>query len=252
MITRDCGPLLELADVRARLGLTRESYGGLHAIPVDAIVGTVDRCCDFDRCFHPQRGDLRARVAAVERAFADGAFPPIDVVQVDRAYFVTDGHKRVAAARRLGVTTIDANIARVPSPVPLDGAIGRRDLPRLEAERRFVAETGLNAARVRCRSANAYAELTEIVKAYGYDLSRAESRLIALPEVAAHWYEHELLPTLRGAGELADLLACCPAGDLYLLLHSGQNDGELRTGPRWRPGWRRSEPDVPSRHEHAS
>jgi hypothetical protein len=236
---RSCGQLLELGDVRERLGLARESHGGLHPIPVDHIVGTVDRCCDFDRCFHAQRPDLQTRVAAVQRAFPDGAFPPIDVVQIDRAYFVVDGHKRVAAARRLGVATIDANVARVPSPVALDGAIGRADIPRLEAEDRFLAETGLRGVRLECRSPAGYAELAEVVKAHGYDLMRAEGRLLPAAETAEHWYAQDLVPTLREAGDIAELLACCPAGDLYLALHRRRDTEELRSRSRWRPGWRR-------------
>jgi ParB-like nuclease family protein len=239
MSMRACGPLLELGEIRERLGLARESHGGLHAIPVDHIVGTVDRCCDFDRCFHAQRPDLQARVSAVQRAFPEGAFPPIDVVQVDDAYFVVDGHKRVAAARRLGVATIDANVARVPSPVPLDGTIGRADLPRLEAEERFLVETGLRGVRVPCRSPAAYAELAEVIKAHGYDMMRAEGRLLPAAEMAAHWYAHDLVPTLRDAGDIAGLLACCPAGDLYLALHRRSDAEELRTPRRWPPGWRR-------------
>jgi uncharacterized ParB-like nuclease family protein len=160
---RDCGPLLELADVRERLGLAGSSDGGVRTIPVAAIVGTVDRCCDFDRCMNPQRGNLGARVAAVARAFPDGAFPPIDVVQVDNAYFVSDGHKRVAAARRLGVATIDAQVTRMPSPVALDGTVGYGDLARLQAERVLLREI---ARRLPCRSPAACDEIHELVDAH--------------------------------------------------------------------------------------
>jgi hypothetical protein len=160
---RDCGPLLELADVRDRLGLVGGSHGGARPIPVAAIVGTVDRCCDFDRCFHPQRGDLGARVAAIARAFPDGAFPAIDVVQVDRAYFVVDGHKRVAAARRLGIATIDALITRLPSPVAVHGTVGHGDLARLEAEGTLLREI---ARRLPCASDAACAEIDALTAAH--------------------------------------------------------------------------------------
>ena len=160
---RDCGPLLELAVIRDRLGLEAGSYGGVRTIPVAAIVGTVDRCCDFDRCFHPQRGDLGARVAALTRAFPDGAFPPIDVVQVDRAYFVVDGHKRVAAALALGVDTVDAQVMRMPSPVTVDGTVGHGDLARLEAERTLLREI---AQRLPCESPAACAEIDALTAAH--------------------------------------------------------------------------------------
>jgi hypothetical protein len=171
---RDCGPLLELADIRDRLGLEAGSDGGVRAIPVAAIVGTVDRCCDFDRCFHPQRGDLGTRVAALTRAFPDGAFPPIDVVQVDRAYFVVDGHKRVAASRRLGVATIDAQVTRMASPVTVDGTVGHGDLARLEAERNLLHEI---AARLPCESPAACAEIHAMTAAHRQRHSGAAGEL---------------------------------------------------------------------------
>ena len=171
---RDCGPLLELSDISARLGLAGGSDRGLHTIPVEAIVGTVDRCCDFDRCFHARRGDLPSRVAAIARAFPDGAFPPIDVVQVDRAYFVVDGHKRVAASRRLGVATIDAQVTRMPSPVTLDGTVGHGDLARLEAERTLLREI---AHRLPCESPAACAEIAAISAAHRQRHNRATGEL---------------------------------------------------------------------------
>jgi hypothetical protein len=163
---RDCGPLLELSDVSARLGLDGRSDGGFQTIPIDAIVGTVDRCCDFDRCFHARRGDLPKRVAAIARVFPDGAFPPIEVVAVDRAYFVADGHKRVAAARARGVATIDAHVIRMPSPVAVDGTVGHGDVARLQAERHLLREI---QRRLPCRSPAACAEIQALVATHRRD-----------------------------------------------------------------------------------
>jgi hypothetical protein len=75
---------------------------GIHAIPVDAIAGTVGRCCDFDRYFNAVRPQLRRAVAAVHDAFPDGAVPPINAFLLDDEYFVLDGRKRVATARAAG------------------------------------------------------------------------------------------------------------------------------------------------------
>jgi len=105
---RDCGPLLDLDDVRARLGLRTQVARSVRPIEVASIVGTAGRCCDFDRCFHPLRPNLEERARAVKRRFPAGDFPAIEVVQVGDAYFVVDGHHRVAAARDLGVAAIDA------------------------------------------------------------------------------------------------------------------------------------------------
>jgi hypothetical protein len=216
----DCGPLLELDDVRQRLQLWSASDAGVQAIAVAHIVGTSDRCCDFDRCFKPLREGLGKRVSDVARAFENDGFSPIEVVQVDRAYFVVDGHKRVAAARRLGVESIDAHVTRLPTPYSIDEHIDRAGVALLEAERRFRATSGLDA-RIRCLSPAGFGELTEAIKAHGYDLMRERGELVDERDVAAHWYTRDYKPTLEAAdrGGLAALLTCCPEGELYLVLH---------------------------------
>jgi len=222
---RHCGELLELDDIRRRLRPSGESHVGMRSIEIDRIVGTLDRCCDFDRCFHPMRADLAVRVSGVAQAFPDGAFPPIDVVQVDRAYFVVDGHKRVAAARRSGVELIDASVTRLDVAHPVHAGTQPADLALAEAEDRFLRESALRqarpGARVACVSERSYAELLQAVKAHGHDLMRASERLVAPDEVAGHWYDCDYRATIAAAqeGGVAELLACCPEGELYLMLH---------------------------------
>jgi hypothetical protein len=111
-------PLLRLDDERRRLGTTVESGGGLRPIEVARIVGTVGRPCDFDRRFRPLGSHVKRRLEMLLRAIPDGNFPPISVVQVGCCFFVSDGHHRVAAARRLGMEFIDAHITRLSSPPP--------------------------------------------------------------------------------------------------------------------------------------
>ena len=256
----NCGPLLELEDVQRRLSLTTGGDGGLQTIAIADIVGTQDRCCDFDRNFHPMRDGLMARIDAVARAFPTGDFPPIQVVQVDRAYFAVDGHKRVAAARALGVELIDAHVTTLVSRHPVTAETMPEDLVLLEACERFLRDSGLGEARpdarVDVRSAESYHELLEAVKAHGYDLMRAEERLVHSHEVAAHWHDCDLLPTLEAA-EVAGLsarLGSLPSGELYLAVHrqtrmiagadcesltlSAQTVAERAAGSR-RPGMRR-------------
>ena len=224
-LVRHCGELLELDDIRRRLRPDGESHVGLRAIEIDRIVGTLDRCCDFDRCFHPMRPDLAARVGSVARAFPDGAFPPIDVVQVDRAYFVVDGHKRVAAARRSGVEVIDANVTRLDVASPVHAGTQPADLVLAGAEDRFLRESGLRQARpdvrLPCLSERSFAELLEAMKAHGHDLMRARGRVVPAEEVAAHWCDCDVRPVLAAAEDAgaSELLACCPSGELYLVMH---------------------------------
>ncbi len=197
----------------------------MRSIEIGRIVGTLDRCCDFDRCFHPLRADLSARVTAVARAFPDGAFPPIDVVQVDRAYFIVDGHKRVAAARRSGVEVIDADVTRLDVSAAVHAGTDPAALALAGAEDQLLRESGLRQARpgvrVPCLSPGSFGELLEAIKAHGHDLMRARGRVLPVEEVAAHWYDCDFLVVLEAAEQAGalELLACCPTGELYLTLH---------------------------------
>src|SRR3712207_4424676 len=71
--------LIPFDEVGRRLGLAQRSYVGLREIPVDRIVGSVDRSGDFDRGFRPRRPFSRARLAGLREASRAGALPPIVV-----------------------------------------------------------------------------------------------------------------------------------------------------------------------------
>ena len=58
------------------------------------------------------------RLASVRRAFPDGAFPPISVFEIGGSSFVSDGHKRVAVAREMGIDLIDISRELVSSVEP--------------------------------------------------------------------------------------------------------------------------------------
>jgi hypothetical protein len=108
-----CGDLIKLDELARRCCLfSAQAPIGVGAIPIDAISGTVGRCCDFDRCFNP-RPHLRRAVDAVHDAFPDGAVPPINAFRLDDEYFVLDGHKRVAAARAAGAEFVDADVTEI-------------------------------------------------------------------------------------------------------------------------------------------
>src|SRR5688572_23449377 len=91
----ECGPLLELGWISRQLDVGMPIDEGVDTIPVACIVGSVQRARDFDACWHPLHPPLEKVIADIARAAPPGLEEPIDVVRVDRAYFVRDGHKRV-------------------------------------------------------------------------------------------------------------------------------------------------------------
>jgi uncharacterized ParB-like nuclease family protein len=79
------------------------------AIPVAAIVGTVDATTDFDARFRPASERVASRWRSIAGAHHDGrSLPPIDVLECKDGYYVLDGRHRVSVARALGHDEIEA------------------------------------------------------------------------------------------------------------------------------------------------
>jgi len=125
-------PILFLDDVTAALGRTGTRRLGLRSIPLDSIVGTVDRGHGFDGEFRPTTRRVRSRWMRIAAAARRGeSFPPINVYRVGTVHFVEDGHHRVSVARQLGHEVIEARVTEIttrtpPSEIGLTAAAFRR------------------------------------------------------------------------------------------------------------------------------
>jgi hypothetical protein len=105
--------LLPLDEVQRRLRIVGQSYNGVRPIEVGRVVGSLDRSGDFDRNFRPRRNASMQRMASLRSAFPDGDMPPIEAYEVGGAFFVSDGHHRVALALEREAAFIDAEITRL-------------------------------------------------------------------------------------------------------------------------------------------
>ena len=86
------------------------------AIPLAAVVGTVEATAEFDASFRPASERVASRWLSIARAHHDGGpLPPIDVIEVTDGYYVLDGRHRVSVARALGHAEIEAWTSRVPA-----------------------------------------------------------------------------------------------------------------------------------------
>ena len=222
--------LIPLDDVSGRLGLKGQSYVGFRPIPIERIIGTVDRDQDFDREFRPRRGHLGQRVAGVRGAFPAGDFPAISVFEIGGSYFVSDGHKRVAAARQMGIASIDAEVIRLDTGYEFPADVDIRQLIHTEQHRLFVEQTGLElvrpGARIEFSRPQGYRELLEIVKAHGFDLMQQAGSWLEPHEVAGRWYDDVYLPAVAALHreELPADYAYKTEADLFLCIHGKQRD----------------------------
>jgi hypothetical protein len=228
--------LLELDEVERRLKPFGRRYLGVRPIPLEGLVGTDGRVGSFTRDFRPLHAFSRDRMRSLERAFADGAFPPVVVVKLGETYFVIDGHHRAALARRGGAETIDADVTELIARVPLPAGADMLDVVLRELERIFLEDSGLAegrpGARVSVSRPAHYLELLENVQVHGYHLMRGRGRVVENGEIAADWYDAIYLPTLEAIDTLRldGVNRDAPPGDLFLVLHRHRRDAFPSTG----------------------
>ena len=126
--------------------------------------------------FRPRRRLSASRLASLRTAFPDGVIPAITVFEVGGAYFVEDGHHRVALARERGADYIDAEITRLETSYEVGRDVDVAQLIHTEQQRKLLDESGLRRARpeavIEFTFVDGYAQLAEVIKAHDYDLAR--------------------------------------------------------------------------------
>lgn len=220
----DCGPLPELGWLSRQLHLGPPVPEGTDTIPVAQIVGSVQRGRDFDACWHPVQDRLAKILSDIEAASPTSLDEPIDVIRVDRAYFVSDGHKRVALARRSGREFIDANVSRASTDFAVTQDLDEDTIFRTAREYEFRRHSGLAEAFPQVRFAltdiDGYGELYSAVREHAFTLSERAGRIVPWPDVARDWYETDYLPTVAKAREhVGTLLTAATDADIYLAIN---------------------------------
>ncbi len=220
----DVNVLLPFDEVVAALGRVGQRDLGVQVIPIDSIVGTVDRHKDFDREFRPTSSRVRRRFEQMADAQRRGvAMPPIAVYRIGDLHFVRDGHHRVAVARAHGVDAIEAHVVEVLTRVPVDRSVRLGDLALKSHERLFGERVPLPAdARdeVRPTDPERYGSLAENVEAWGMRLMQNEREFMDRAAVALRWLEDEYRPVVRMLREAQLVGRRETDADAYLRLSS--------------------------------
>jgi len=214
--------LLSLDDVQETIHGYQQSYAGLRSIPVASIIGSVARSEDFDDAFLPRSGKLAKRWQNVENVFPDGAFPPISVYKVGEAYFVSDGHHRVAIAKQRKIDFIDAEITEVQTPYEVTPETDVKRLVHLGQQRLFMEESGLAEILPRVQFTftrpEGYRQLLDNLKVHGWDLVVSRGEYVPREEIAVHWYTKVYKPTVQKIIDsgLVEMCGGLTADDLYV------------------------------------
>jgi len=235
----DTSRALSFDEVVEALGRRGERRLGLQLIPLDAIIGSVDKVRDFDRRFRPTSDKSRARWERIARASRVGEeIPPIDVYKLGDYYFVRDGHHRVSVARALRLKLIEAEVTEVQTLLePRD--FGRRtDLEMKLWRKLFLQRVPLEKSwrgKVTVSEPYAYGVLAEMVEAWAARRMQAEAALMDKQEMARRWLEEEYVPVLelisdaglKGEDETEADAYMRVAGERYRLIREHLWDREI-------------------------
>jgi len=205
--------LLEYEKVRETLHLGGPIYRGVQAVPLEKIIGSVDRYRDFDRLFNPTQAHTRNRWQSVSKAwYKDVSLPPVLLYKVGDVYFVVDGNHRVSVARSKNQAFIDAEVRECQARVAVSEETLPEDLERLGAKVEFLERTQLDRflpkADVNPTLLGGYDRLIEHIAVHRYFMGIEAQHDISDEEVVKDWFENLYQPVtslVRASGVLEHL-----------------------------------------------
>jgi hypothetical protein len=257
VLLRQPNSLLPYHEVKERLRSEGESYRGMQAVPVQQIVGSVDRYRDFDRAFLPKRRHTAARWKSIDRAYyQDIRLPPIQLYKMGDVYFVKDGNHRVSVAREHGIEFIDAEVIEVQTRAFLAPSMSPSQLLQQVEYSEFLRRTDLDRTRpkhdIRPTALGRYDELLTHIDRHRSQLMQATGLDISLRDAAAAWYDDVYLPVVLAVRDLRLLseFANRTEADVYLWVMNHQDEirrdyGEVdprRSASAYRTAERRQQP----------
>ena len=215
--------LLNYDTVRKHIHAGAPIDRGYEAVPLDRIIGSVDRYRDFDRAFLPRQEHTRSRWERIGKAhFEDVYLPPVDLYKVGDIYFVIDGNHRVSVARELGREFIDARVQECRVRVPIPASTTEADLEVISGKAEFLIRTHLDETRPEilfdCTAPGSFYHLLEHIETHRYLQTAEWKREFTMQEAAAQWADQVYLPVIAAMRE-TDILHEFPGNtetDLYL------------------------------------
>lgn len=240
---REPNTLISYADVRDRVTMEGESYRGMREVPVDQIVGSVDRFRDFDRRFLPKRRNTANRWKSIDRAYhQDIILPPIQLYKVGDIYFVKDGNHRVSVAREHGVAYIDAEVIEGHIRIPIDSSMSPSKLLHQVEYAEFLRKTDLDRTRpqhdIRPTALGRFDEIMTHIEGRRVRMNEQRpGKDVSMAEAAADWYDNVYLPIVLAARE-QKLLRDFPdrsETDVYLWVMANRLQIQMQAGSRFSP-----------------
>lgn len=184
---------------------------GTRLVPLNKIVGSVGRYHDFDSRFRLKQHVPREKLDKIREAMSGAKpLPPVKLYQIKDEYFVLDGNHRIAAAKALGFSTIDARIVElIPSRNTLENILYREKM-------NFQERTGLSVT-IELTEVGQYAYLIRQILDHQRFLQEIRKTAVTFEEAAADWHRtiYTPLQAVIKRGNLIDFFPKRTTDDLY-------------------------------------
>ena len=160
---------------------------GIKEIPLDKIVGSVEKYSYFDKNFVPKNDIVKQRWINIYVGYMmDSMLPPVILYKIKDDYYVYDGNHRVSVAKFLNFASIEAEVEEfLPTKDTKDKVIYREHMF-------FEKETGIEE--IILSEPIKYKYLREEIESYTDLLNKRRNGNFSLREGAEKWYKEIFLP----------------------------------------------------------
>ncbi|MBT3240998.1 MAG: ParB N-terminal domain-containing protein [Chloroflexi bacterium] len=220
--------LLSFDEVRKELKPTGVRRRYLEDIPIDKIVGSVNRYVDFNRRFYPLQDSDEGRWARIKMVVEEEGVMPIDVFKIGGMYFVMDGNHRVSIARQNDATHIEAFVTELRTKIELTKDDDIHDVIMRAEHFELLEDTRLDELRpdvdIKVTLPGSYRKIYEHIEVHRYYMGLEKNREVTMDEAVISWLDNIYLPAVRAIRDykvLEDLPNRTEA-DLYLWLKRHQ------------------------------
>jgi len=196
--------LMPYDEVSSKLRAVSQTNIGIQQVPLENIVGSVNRTSDFDRNFRPLSDGDRSRWANVKAAMTSPyttGVPPVSLYKIGEAYFVLDGNHRISIAKEMGLDSIEAYVTEVKTKVPLSSSFTLEELAEKAALADFLEDTHLDrilpGIDLSLKRIENYPLLVEHINVHQYYMGIDQNREVSFDDAALDWYDHVYSPVVK-------------------------------------------------------
>lgn len=197
--------LLSLGDIRKLIKPKSETYIGMKAVDIDLIIGSEGRYNDFNRTFLPKKEFIRNRWESIDKAHLKSIIlPPIKLYEISGSYFVRDGNHRVSVAKLQGVRSIDAEVIRLDTEIPLSPGMTQTEMKKaiIKYEKDHIfSNTDLKSIisfeELTFTAPGRFYEVLRHIQGHKYFLNEGSSDEITFIDAGTSWYKNLYVPIIN-------------------------------------------------------